>query len=98
MKAKINSVINTIENMQNSKLELTDLNPDLLDLANVIGLDLLEKLIKSFGGANYYIPKISSFDTFVDRYIKINQNKTYKQLARELNVSENFIKKRIARK
>lgn len=102
MKNQINKIISKIDNMnlpnQKSKLEISDLNPDLTDLADVIGLDLLEELILKFGGANYYIPKISSLDNFVDRHIKSNKNKTYKQLARDLNVSENFIKKRMAKK
>lgn len=78
-----------------SKLEFSDLNPDLTDLADILGLELLEELIIKFGGANYYIPKISSLDNFVDRHIKTNKDKTDKQLARDLNVSENFIKKRM---
>lgn len=98
MKNKIEKVINAIENKNNSKLQLTDLNPDLTDLANIIGLELLEELILKFGGANYYIPKISSLDNFVDRHINCNKDKTYKQLARDLNVSENFIKKRMSKK
>jgi Mor family transcriptional regulator len=69
-----------------------------LEFSDLIVLELFEELIIKFGGANYYIPKISSLDNFVDRHIKTNKDKTYKQLARDLNVSENFIKKRIAKK
>ena len=74
---------------------LTDLNEDLKTLNEVIGLELLEKLIHTYGGTNFYIPKISSIDKYVERHIRINRDKPSKKLARELKVSENFIKKRI---
>lgn len=79
-----------------NKLELNDLNEDLKTLNEIIGLELLEKLIHSYGGTNFYIPKISSIDKYVERHIRLNRDKTSKKLARELNVSENFIKKRLS--
>lgn len=79
-----------------NKLELNDLNEDLKTLNEIIGLELLEKLIHSYGGTNFYIPKILSIDKYVERHIRLNRDKTSKKLARELNVSENFIKKRLS--
>lgn len=77
------------------KLDVTDLTADLMILADVIGIDKLELLMKEYGGGNFYIPKISSLDKFVQRYLKNNKSKSPKQLASELKVSENFIKKRL---
>lgn len=82
--------------IKTNKLELTDLNEDLKTLNEIIGLELLEKLIHSYGGTNFYIPKISSIDKYVERHIRLNRDKTSKKLARELKVSENFIKKRMS--
>lgn len=87
-----------INHKADGKLDITDLTADLIILADVIGIEKLEELMKEYGGGNFYIPKISSLDKFVERYIKNNKSKTPKQLARELKVSENFIKKRLSRR
>lgn len=79
------------------KLEEKDLTPDLQLLSEVVGLPKLEELIKEYGGANFYIPKLSSLDSYVERYIKENRHRTSKELAKDLKVSENFIKKRLVR-
>jgi hypothetical protein len=91
------STANKLDTTQN-KLDINDLTPDLILLAGVVGIEKLEELIQEYGGANFYIPKISSLDKFVERYIKNNHNKTSKQLAKELKVSENFIKKRLIKR
>jgi hypothetical protein len=78
-------VINQIEN--------EDLTPDLQLIAELIGLDNVRCLIDNLSGVNIYIPKISRLSNFIERYVKSNKERSVKQLARELTVSEQLVKK-----
>ena len=56
-------------------------------------METVKTILKNISGLNIYIPGIAHLDTLVFKYIKKNPEKTIKQLARELGVSETYIKK-----
>lgn len=74
------------------EIEFEDLTEDLKMLAEACGLETVRKILKHFGGLNFYIPKISRLDKFILKYISKNKDKSQKQIARELNVSEYFLR------
>jgi DNA-binding CsgD family transcriptional regulator len=85
MEERMNKVINEIE--------IEDLTPDLRLIAELIGLENVRNLIDNLSGINIYIPKISRLGSFIARYVKSNKSKSIKQIARELTVSEQLVKK-----
>ena len=72
-----------------------DLTPDLMMMADVCGLETLRQLLRNFAGLSFYIPKISRLDKLIMKYVRSNRDKSYKQIAKDLNVSEIFLKKLI---
>lgn len=70
-----------------------DLTPDLKILLDVCGMDTVKIILKKLNGLNLYIPGIAHLDTLVYKYIRKNPDKTTKQLAYELGVSETYLKK-----
>lgn len=74
-------------------MTLEDLTPDMQILEEMIGLDVLKEILRHYGGLTFYIPKITRFDSLIKKYIKLFPEKTFKQIARELKVSEQFLKK-----
>ena len=76
-----------------SNITLDELTPDLQIVADKCGLDTVLLLLKHLQGTNIYIPRISRLTDYVLRYIKENIAKSIKELALELGVSENFIRR-----
>ncbi len=74
------------------QIEFDDLTEDLKMLADGCGIDTVRNLLRYFGGINFYIPKISRLDGFILKYISRNREKSQKQIACELNVSEYFLR------
>ncbi len=74
-----------------------DLKGDLRLLSDICGLDTVRVLMKNLGGLSFYIPKITHLDSFVFRYINHNKNKNFKEIAKDLNVSQQFVKTVIKR-
>lgn len=74
-------------------MTLEDLTPDMQILEEMIGLDVLRNILRHYAGLTFYIPKITRFDSLIRKYIKHFPEKPFKQIARELNVSEQFLKK-----
>lgn len=73
-------------------IEELDLTPDLVLMSAVIGLGNVIKLIREFQGSSFYIPKITRLDNFIKRYLDTNKEKPIKIIARELGVTESFLK------
>lgn len=73
-------------------IEELDLTPDLVLMSAVIGLGNVVKLIREFQGSSFYIPKITRLDNFIRRYLETNKDKPIKIIARELGVTETFLK------
>lgn len=73
-------------------LNKEELSSDMSMLADIIGMDNIRELIRQMSGLNLYIPKVSSLRTFVKKYIKLNSLKTFKELAKDLTVSEQHVR------
>ena len=69
-----------------------DLTSDLQLLQDFCGIDTIKVLLRNFGGLSFYIPKITRLESLVLKYVKEHSDKTYKQMAKELNVSEQYLK------
>ena len=66
-----------------------DLPESIKDLADVIGIDSLKKLVKFSGGSSLYIPNENSITKSVrNRIMKDCFNGNYKELSRKLGISE----------
>jgi hypothetical protein len=74
------------------KLDYEDLTPDIRLLADVCGIDSARLILKNLAGLQFYIPKITSFEGFVYKYLVENKHKNNKEIARDLEVSEAYIK------
>lgn len=75
-----------------NELKYEDLTEDLQMISDVCGMDTVRNLVKAYGGMNFYIPKFTRFEYLVYRYISNGNSKTIKQLAKELGVSEQYIR------
>lgn len=80
------------------KIDESDLTPDLKLLAKVCGMDTTRQILKNFGGLTFYIPKLTRLDSFIYRYMQENHDRSLKELARELNVTEQYLKTLTKRK
>ncbi len=75
-----------------TQIHFDELTDDLQMMSNACGIETVQSLLRNFGGMSFYIPKLSRLDSFVWKYVKQNPEKTFKQIARELKVSEQFLK------
>jgi len=73
-------------------LSENDLTTDLKILHNVCGMDTVKIILKNLSGLNFYVPGISHLDSLVIKYMKKYPERTIKQIAFELGVSEPYIK------
>jgi len=90
----IGEIKQTLQNsLDVSKITLSELTPDLQIVADKCGIETVVALLKNLQGTNIYVPKVSRLTDYVIRYIKENQPKSVKELALELKVSENYIRK-----
>ena len=76
----------------------SDLTADLKLLSDVCGIETVKTLLRNLNGLSFYIPKISHLDTLVIKYYQLNKEKSYKIIAKELGVSEPYLKNLIAKK
>jgi len=74
-------------------IEIEDLNEDLQMIATVCGIEPVRFLLREFASQHFYIPKITRFERFIKRYIKQHSDKTYNQIARQLGISQPYVKK-----
>ncbi|MFC2132097.1 hypothetical protein ACFLSQ_11750 [Bacteroidota bacterium] len=70
----------------------SDLTPDLKMLNAVCGMDTVKLILKNLNGLNFYIPKLSHLDSLVIKYVRKYPKKKLKQIAREIGVSEPYLK------
>jgi Mor family transcriptional regulator len=75
-----------------TKIEFDDLTDDLQDLAAIIGIENVRKLMETNSGAQFYIPKITRLDTFIRKYLEENKKRDSKELAKELSCSVQFVR------
>lgn len=74
------------------EIEYEDLTDDMKMLHDLCGQETVVKLLENFGGLSFYIPKLTSFETLIYRYIKKNIRLSDKKIAAALGVSEQYIK------
>ncbi|MCL2039891.1 MAG: hypothetical protein FWG85_05625 [Bacteroidetes bacterium] len=85
---------NVIKNgLEELAITFEELPFDLQFVADKCGIDTATELLKKLQGTNIYIPKMSHLTNYISRYIKHNRSKKNKELANELGVSENFIRR-----
>lgn len=69
-----------------------DLNSDLKMAANACGIDNVRCLLKNFNRMSLYFPTFSYFRECIIRYIRENPDKSIKEIALDLDISEQYIK------
>lgn len=77
-------------------ITLDEVTPDMRLLADVCGEEAMRLILRHLGGTQFYIPKMSKFDTFVIRYYKLNKDKPLKYVAIQLGVSEQYLRNKIS--
>jgi hypothetical protein len=75
-----------------NKISYTDLTPDIKLIADACGMEAVRDILRKLSGLQFYIPKVTSFEGFVLRYMNENSSKSIKELAKELEVSEQYLK------
>ena len=74
------------------QLKEDDLTSDLQIVSDLCGMETVRLLMRNLKGISFYIPKITRLESFITRYIKENPDKTYKQIAFDLGVSEHYLR------
>jgi Mor family transcriptional regulator len=69
-----------------------DFTSDLKLLSTICGVEITREIIRCLGGINFYIPKITKLDSFVIAYLKNNKQKSIKELAQDLKISEQSVR------
>lgn len=83
-----------IENIQIGDL---DSKEQLLDIANIIGIDATKLLIENYSGVQIYIPDINSFSPVVKRVVchEKYKNVSKQKIAKELRISMRTLQKKL---
>lgn len=79
-------------------INLDDLPEDCRQIAEVIGLEALVRLVKAYGGETLYLPKADRLAIGArNREIRKNFNgRNYRELARRYNLTETWIREIVA--
>ncbi len=75
-----------------SMMEPDDLTPDMRLIYDILGPEPVKQLLKHYGGLGFHVPKMSRFRDLTRRYMKKHPEKTFKEIAADLNVSEVYVK------
>lgn len=75
-----------------TQIQENELTYELKMLSEICGIETVQKLMENYHGMSFYIPKLSRLDTFIDRYINENTDKSTKEIAQVLSVSEQLIR------
>ena len=91
-------LIGQVKQIQQQKIDIsnilfTELPIDLQIVADKCGIDTVLLLLNNLQGTNIYVPKVSKLTAYVMRYINENPDKSIKELAIGLGVSETYIRK-----
>lgn len=75
-----------------------DLPEEMQNLADVIGIEMLHKLLEYFGGVRMYVPTPESFTEVVRRYIVDNYTvengrSNIRDLARETGLTQETVRR-----
>lgn len=80
---------------QYDEIQYDDLTDDLMIMAEHCGIDAVRQMLRELPGMSFYIPRISRLDKFISRFTKENRDKSRKEIAKKLRVTEQFLKKYI---
>lgn len=75
------------------QIKKDELTEDLQLIANICGLDPVRSLLRHYSGMSFYVSRLSRLDNFVKNYLNKNSEKSIKTMAKELGVTEVFLKK-----
>lgn len=75
------------------EIEREDLTPDLLLLADAIGIEPTRDLLRKLSGMYIYIPRVSRLEQFILKFIKNHSQMHVKEMALQLQVSSQYIMK-----
>ena len=75
-----------------NEIKYEDLPRDLQLIADCSNIETVRLLLENFSGLYFYIPKITKMPDLIRRHYKSNKM-TIKEIARELNVSETYLRK-----
>lgn len=81
----------TMRNSLSDYLQPDDLDDDMKFVAELCGFETAKILLEKVGGITLIIPKITSIQKVVNRYIKDNKQKGAKRVALELNLNERTV-------
>lgn len=83
-----------IDNIQIGDL---DNKEQLLDIANIIGMEATKLLIENYSGVQIYIPDVNSFGPVVKRVIcqEKYQNVSKQKIAKELRISVRTLQRKM---
>jgi hypothetical protein len=70
-----------------------DLSDDLKLIADSCGIETVQNLLRYCGGLSLYIPKVSRIHRFIERFVTQNSEQPLIKLAKQLNVSQNFLRR-----
>ena len=74
------------------QIEYEDLTYELKLMADACGIETVQKLLRHLGGMSFYLPKLSRLDNFIMKYLSQNKSKSLKEIAKDLKVSEQFLR------
>ena len=75
-----------------NEIQYNDLPRDLQLIADCSNIETVRLLLENFNGLYFYIPKITKMPDLIRRHFK-GKNKSIKEMAKELNVSETYLRK-----
>ncbi len=74
------------------EIKYDELSTDIQMIADVCGIECTRNIIRHLGGLQFYIPKVTGYESFVFRYMTENRNLRLKDIAKKLGVSEQYLK------
>lgn len=76
-----------------SKLKYEELTPDLALLADIIGIEAVNKLIENLAGMSFYVPKIAKFPKYIQRIYEMEKdNYSIKEMSLKIGISEQYLR------
>lgn len=79
-------------------IQYEELDDNLKFVADTCGIETVKNILEHLGGLHFYIPKITKLDKFILRKWRESNLKSVKDFARQLNVSETYVRKLIRTK
>lgn len=85
----------TKQNNIYSSIRRDELSDDMGLLADLCGLDNIQKIMEAYHGLSFYVPQVTYHHKFIMRYLKEHRNQPIKKLAVYLGVSEVYVRNQL---